>query len=64
MMHLGQAAGTAAALAAELDVPAAAGTSVPLRAARAHQHVQLNFHPLTAELQQHLADDSPDSPQS
>ena len=57
MMQLGQAAGTAAALAAERDLPAAIVPPAPLRAALAQQHVQLS-HPLTAELPRHLADDS------
>jgi hypothetical protein len=58
MMQLGQAAGTAAALAKELrcDLP-----DVPpdrLRAALRTQHVQLE-HPMPAELRKHLEQEEP-----
>ena len=54
MMQLGQAAGAAAALARELDLPAGAVPAPALRAALAEQHVQLS-HPLSEELHRHLA---------
>ena len=54
MMQLGQAAGTAAALACELDLPVAAVPPGKLRAALEEQHVQLS-HPLSEELHRHLA---------
>ena len=57
MMQLGQAAGTAAALAAELHLPAAGVPAEPLRAALARQHVQLS-HPPSDELLRHLSAES------
>ncbi|MCY4483657.1 MAG: FAD-dependent oxidoreductase [Spirochaetaceae bacterium] len=60
MMQLGQAAGTAAALAVQLGLPAAGVPAKPLRAALARQHVQLS-HPLSEELLRHLsAESAPD----
>jgi hypothetical protein len=53
MMQLGQAAGTAAALAKELKVDLPEVPSERLRAALRKQHVQLE-HPLPAELRRYL----------
>ncbi len=54
MMQLGQAAGTAAALARNLDLPVVEIPARKLRAALAEQHVQLS-HPMSEELDRHLA---------
>ena len=54
MMQLGQAAGTVAALACELELPAGKVPAQELRKALAGQHVQLS-HPLSEELHRHLA---------
>ncbi len=53
MMQLGQAAGTAAVLAAERDGDLAAVPAAALRAALRRQHVQLDW-PLPPELKEHL----------
>ena len=58
MMQLGQAAGTAAALAAERGAAVAGVPAHELRAALSRQRVQLH-HPLSVELRRYLADDSP-----
>ncbi len=54
MMQLGQAAGTAAALARKRDLPVVEVPARELRAALAEQHVQLS-HPMSEELHRHLA---------
>jgi hypothetical protein len=53
MMQMGQAAGTAAALAKELNVDLPAVPADRLRAALREQHVQLE-HPMSAALRSHL----------
>lgn len=53
MMQLGQAAGTAAALATEAKVDLPAVPAAQLRDALRRQHVQLEY-PMTAELRAHL----------
>lgn len=53
MMQLGQAAGTAAALASRAGVPLAAVNPADLRASLLAQHVQLDW-PMTADLEAHL----------
>ena len=54
MMQLGQAAGTAAALARERDLPVVEVPARELRAALLEQHVQLS-HPMNEELHRHLS---------
>ena len=58
MMQLGQAAGTAAALAQELKVDLPDVPPAPLRAALRAQHVQLDF-PLPDSLHNYLRDEEP-----
>jgi hypothetical protein len=54
MMQLGQAAGTAIALAHDLDVDLPGVPAQALRAALRAQHVELDW-PRTPEIQAHLA---------
>ena len=56
MIQLGQAAGTAAALAAEGGICAASVSVGELRARLGEQHVQLEW-PLTDELRGHILDE-------
>lgn len=56
MMQLGQAAGTAAALASRAGAPIAAVNPADLRASLRQQHVQLEW-PMSAELEAHLRDE-------
>lgn len=58
MMQLGQAAGTAAALAHEEGVPLPAVPYNALRARLRAQHVQLD-HPMPPDLRRYLADEEP-----